>query len=169
MHNKKIQKTIFLHQEGGEYVLISLLFMKINLLKIGDVKMKLKLLDRIIIVVATLAVMITTAVSVSAASTYTSTLSLSSKGSFYGALRKYDGKGNMEIYFDGTGSANNGGENVIELFERILVMDASCGSRYVGTDVDEVWDNCPSGKYKFWFHNVGTTTWKSDAVTMESW
>ncbi len=131
--------------------------------------MKPKALDRVIIVIAVLAIMITSAISVSAASSYTSTLSLSSKGSFDGSLRKYDGKGHINIYFTGTGSANNGGENVIELFERILVFDASCGYKYVGTSVDETWDSCPTGKYKFWFYNVGTTTWKSNSVHMDSW
>lgn len=131
--------------------------------------MKPKVLDRVIIVVALLAIMITSAISVSAATDYESTLSLGAGNSFYGSHRKYDGTGYLSIYFDGTGSSGNGGNNVIEPYERILLFDYACGYRYVGTDVDETWDNCPTGKYCFWFYNVGSTTWKSNAVYMESW
>ena len=131
--------------------------------------MKLKVLDKLIVVIALLGIMITSAVSVSAASDYQSTLSLSSKNSFNGALRKYDGDGHLRIWFDGTGSSNNYGNNVVEPMERVLIFDLSCGYRYVTTDVDETWDGCPSGKYKFFFYNAGDTTWKSDAVYMESW
>ncbi|MBO5021654.1 MAG: hypothetical protein J6D52_13400 [Clostridia bacterium] len=131
--------------------------------------MKPKVLDRVIVVIALLAIMITSAISVSAATKYQSTLSLGANNSFYGSLRKYEGDGNLKLKFNGSGSSNNGGQNVVEPYQRILLFDYACGYRYVDEDVDETWTNCSTGKYKFWFLNAGDSTWKSDAVYMESW
>ncbi len=131
--------------------------------------MKLKTLDRVIVLIALMAIMITSAMSVLAASDYQSTLSLSAGNAFWGSLRSYDGEGNLRIHFAGTGSSGNWGQNVIEPYERILLFDCACGYQYVGTSANVTWDNCPTGKYKFYFYNNGTTTWKSDAVYMESW
>lgn len=79
------------------------------------------------------------------------------------------GNGNLKINFSGTGSSVNNGRNVIEPYERVLLLDIPCGYRYVGTSVNETWTDCPTGKYAFWFYNVGNTTWKSNKVTMSSW
>ncbi len=131
--------------------------------------MRLKTFDRVIIVVALMAIMITAAFSVSASSSYRSTLSLSAGNAFWGSLRSYDGVGNLRIHFIGSGSDGNWGQNVIEPYERILGFDAACGYKYVGTSPDVTWTDCATGKYKFYFYNNGTTQWTSDAVYMTSW
>lgn len=131
--------------------------------------MRLKTFDRVIIVVALMAIMITAAFSVSASSSYQSTLSLGAGNAFWGSLRSYDGEGNLRIRFTGSGSEGNWGQNVIEPYERILGFDWACGYQYVGTSADATWTNCPTGKYKFYFYNNGTTEWNSNAVYMTSW
>lgn len=130
--------------------------------------MKVKAVDRIIIVITLVAIMLTTAVGVSA-TTYNSTLSLSAGSAFWGSARSYEGNGNLQIKFTGSGSNGNNGTNVIEPYERILGFDYACGYKNVGTSVNETWTNCPSGTYKFYFGNNGTTTWSSSNVTMKSW
>lgn len=130
--------------------------------------MKVKAVDRIIIVIALVAIMLTTVIGVSA-TTYTTTLSLSAGSAFWGSARSYTGNGHLQIKFNGSGSANNGGTNVIEPYERILGFDYACGYRYVGNSANETWTNCPTGTYKFYFANNGSTTWSSSNVTMTSW
>lgn len=130
--------------------------------------MKVKVFDRIIIVIALVAIMLTTVIGASA-TTYTSTLSLSAGSAFWGSARSYEGDGNLQIKFTGSGSSGNGGTNVIEPYERILGFDYACGYKYVGTSVNETWTNCPTGTYKIYFANNGSTTWSSSSVTMKSW
>lgn len=129
--------------------------------------MKVKAIDRIIIIIALIAIMLTTVIGVSA-TTYTSTLSLSAGNAFWGSARSYKGT-NLRINFIGSGSAGNNGTNVIEPYVRILGFDSACGYRYVGTDANETWSGLSDGTYKFYFANNGTTTWSSSNVTMSSW
>ena len=129
--------------------------------------MKVKAIDRIIIVIALVAIMLTTVIGVSA-STYESTLSLSAGNAFWGSARNYKGT-NLQIKFIGSGSADNNGTNVIEPYVRILGFDSACGYRFVGTDANETWKDVSDGTYKFYFANNGDTTWTSSKVTMCSW
>lgn len=132
--------------------------------------MKIKALDRIIIVIALLAIMLTAAISVSADSYYSTTMELYPKQSFYGSYRKFDAPtSHLKLLFDGTGSAGNWGENCVEPYKHGLFTDTPCGYREVYNWVDETWDNCPSDKYRFFFWNAGTTTWVANYMSMTSW
>lgn len=131
--------------------------------------MRIKPLDRVIVIIMLVAIIASFAL-VASATSYTSTLLLARGEYFTGSFRKYECPNNeINIHFVGTGSAGNNYQNIVELVERILlVFDSSHGYRYVGTDVNETWTDCGSGKYAFCFANSGTTDWASNAVYMRS-
>ena len=130
--------------------------------------MRIKPLDRVIVIVMLVAIIASFALFVSASSFYTSTLLLARKTGFTGSFRKYDCAGEIYLQFDGAGSEGNNLMNVVELIERILIFDTSRGYRYVGRSVNETWTDCGNTKYAFHFYNNGTTDWESDAVYMSS-
>ena len=131
--------------------------------------MKIKPLDRVIVIVMLVAIIASFAL-VASATSYTSTLQLARGEYFTGSFRKYEcSKNEINIHFVGTGSAGNNQQNIVELLERVLlVFDSTHGYRNVGTDVNETWTDCRTGKYAFCFANFGTTLWESDAVYMSS-
>ena len=128
--------------------------------------MTLKTLDKIIIVFVLVAIMVT---SVSAADRYISTLDLGPHIAFYGQIREYEGTGNIQIYFQGRGSYENLGRNVIELYEREWFIDWNRGYKYTNNSPNLTWTGCENGNYRFWFYNNGSTPWTSDSVYMRSW
>lgn len=130
--------------------------------------MRIKPLDRVIVIVMLVAIIASFAL-VASATSYTSTLLLGRNTSFTGSFRKYECPNeNINISFTGTGSAGNDWQNVVELQQRVLIFDSSHGARYVGTSVNETWTGCKDGKYAFFFANYGTTDWKADKVYMRS-